>query len=229
MKFLQTIFGSFILFLMVAPLFAQLDGDPENWCRNGLFPRENVDYSLAYVKAKRGEQIHFYGDMENDCPNNKNCRLKSYLINDDEVIVSRKFGNFACAWFQTKKGAETVGWIPLEKLEFINSVQSAGKSAWTGKWKFYDSDINIAATGKADVYKITGSAFWQGLRKDNVHIGELDGEAKLVETILKYGEGSGDEFDCKVTMRLIGDYLIASDNNNCGGVNVSFSGVYRKK
>lgn len=218
-----------VLLLFSISVFAQLDGDPENWCRNGLFPRENVDYMLGKIKGKKGEKIYFYSDFEEDCPNNKNCRLKSYVIPNDEVIISRKFGNFACAWFQPKKGSETVGWIPLGKLDFISSAQSAGKAAWTGKWKFYDSDINIAATGKTDVYKITGNAFWHGLNKDNIHIGDLDGEAKLAETILKYGEDDADEYACKVTMRLLDRFMIVSDNNNCGGVNVSFSGVYRKK
>ena len=143
------------------------------------------------------------------------------------MIISRKFGNFACAWFQPKKGAETVGWIPLDKLEIIGLLQGIGKADWTGTWKFYDSEIKISPTEKENVYKVTGNAFWKGLG-DNVHIGELDGDAKLVETNLKYGETDDDEFACKVTLRLIDKFMIVSDNLNCGGVNVSFSGVYRK-
>jgi len=27
---------------------------------------------------------------------------------------------------------------------------------------------------------------------------------------------------------LIGDYLLAADNGNCGGANVSFSAIYRR-
>ena len=114
-------------------------------------------------------------------------------------------------------------------MEFINPVQSSEKNAWSGTWKFYGSEIKIVPTGKTDVYKITGNAFWQGLRKDNVHVGELDGDAKLDEAILKYSEGDLDEYACKITMRLVDRFMIASDNNNCGGVNVTFSGVYRKK
>ena len=36
-----------VLFLFSIPVFAQLEGDPENWCRNGLFPRENIDYTFG--------------------------------------------------------------------------------------------------------------------------------------------------------------------------------------
>lgn len=207
---------------------AQLEGNPENFCRNGFFPRESSRYVIAKIKAKKGERIYFYGDNREDCPQGKNCRLKSYLIPNDEVIVSRKFGDFACAWFQPRKGSETVGWIPLKSLEFPEMLESVGAEAWVGEWSYYDNTIKIAKTAKPDVYKITGNAFWQGLG-DNIHIGELDGEANLVEINLKYGEADADEYACKVTMNAVGGFLIVADNLNCGGVNVTFSGVYRRK
>jgi hypothetical protein len=228
MKILRLLFLSSILILPHSSIFAQLEGNPENFCRNGFFPRESENYSLATVKGKKGERVFFYGDGEKDCPNGKNCRLKSYLIPNDEVIVSRKFAGFACAWYQPKKGAETVGWISLDKLEFSDNAQTGGRKSWTGTWSYYDNEIKIAAAEKPGVYKITGNAIWKGLG-DNVHIGELDGDAKFVETNLKYGEDDDtDEYACKVTMRLAGKFLIVSDNLNCGGANVSFSGVYKK-
>lgn len=224
---MKTLFLFTVLLLLPVSVFAQLEGNPENMCRNGFFPSESENYSLGKIKGKKSERIYFYGDDEK-CPNEKNCRQKNYVIANDEVIVSRKFGNFACAWYQPKKGSETVGWIPLDKLEFINLVQSIGREAWVGKWSYYDSTIEIAATQKPNGYKITGNAFWKGLG-DNLHIGELDGDAKIVETNLKYGENDTDEYACKVMMRLAGKFLIVSDSLNCGGANVSFSGVYRKK
>lgn len=226
MKISKFIFLSIVLLSSIS-VFAQLDGNPENWCRNGFFPRESENYSFGKIKGKKSEKIYFYGDDEKDCPNSEKCRLKSYIIPNDEVIVSRKFGNFVCAWFQPKKGSETVGWVSLDKIEFLDMVKSVGKEDWTGNWKFYDSEIKIAPTAKPDVYKITGNAFWKGLG-DNIHIGELDGDAKLVATNLKYGEDDEDEFSCKVTMKLINRFMIVSDNMNCGGANVSFSGVYRR-
>ncbi len=38
-----------------------------------------------------------------------------------------------------------------------------------------------------------------------------------------------DEGSCEVGMRLVGKLLAVKDNNNCGGNNVSFSGVYQRK
>jgi len=216
-----------IIFLILFPaiqVFAQTDENPANWCRNGLFPRENVDFSLAKIKAKRGERVYFYSDDEN-CPSGKKCQTKSYLLANNEVIVSRKFGNFACSWYQGKKG-ETVGWITLDKLEFQNLLQSTDE--YLGKWSFYDNSIEIKKTDKANIFNVTGNAFWKGFG-DNIHIGELEGEAENIDGKLKYGEKDTGEYDCKATLDLIGKYLIVSDNLNCGGANVSFSGVYLKR
>ncbi|MBX7170009.1 MAG: hypothetical protein K1X72_03555 [Pyrinomonadaceae bacterium] len=215
----------FLLILLVSPIFAQLEGNPENWCRNGAFPRESKNYSLGNVKAKKGERIYFYGDDEN-CPNGKNCRQKSYLIAGNEVIISRKFGEWACVWYQPKKGYETVGWISLKNLEFLNLDKSTDSLA--GSWKFYDNEIQIKKSKNLNTFEVKGNAFWKG-SANNVHVGELDGKAVWNSETLKYGEDDKDEFACKVTFNLVGNYLIVSDNMNCGGANVTFSGVYLKK
>jgi hypothetical protein len=221
MKFLVIII--FAIFPLVT--FGQLEGNPENWCRNGFFPRESKDYSLGTVKAKKGERVYFYGDEEN-CPNGKNCRKKAYLIGGNEVIISRKFGNWACSWYQPKNGSETVGWIALKNLEFTNMVQ--GIESYAGTWRFYDNEIEIKKTANPKVFEIKGTALWKGVG-DNVHVGELDGKAVWTEKVLAYGEGDQDEYACKVTFDLVGSYLVVSDNLNCGGLNVTFSGVYRKR
>ncbi len=213
--------------LLAIQTFAQLEGNPENWCRNGFFPRESDNYRLAKVQGKKGEKVYFYSD-ENDCPNGKNCRRKSYLISSDEVIVSRTFGNWACGWFQPKKGSETVGWIDAGKLEFIDSNKNPETGNWIGEWNYYDNSIKIKPSKNAGFFDIKGNAFWKGLG-DNIHIGEIDDRAKPQENLLKIGDGGDDEFECKVTMRLVGKYLIVSDNLQCGGANVTFSGVYLKK
>ncbi len=213
-----------ILFLATISTFAQIEGNPENWCRNGFFPRESQDYSLGTIKAKKGERVYFYGDDEN-CPNEKNCRQKSYLIGGNEVIVSRKFGNWACAWFQPKKNSETVGWIPLKNLEFMNMVQ--GIEEYAGKWNYYDNEIEIKKTTDPKVFEVKGLALWKGM-SNNIHTGELEGKAVWNEKLLMYGDEDKSEYACKVKFDLLWKYLIVSDNLNCGGLNVTFSGVYRK-
>lgn len=222
--FLLMIFG----FLLTEQVFGQIEGNPENYCRNGFFPRESSVYQMAKIIGKKGDRIYFYGDERDDCPSGKNCRLKSYVIPNDEVIVSRTFGNFACVWFQPKKGSETVGWIEVDKFELIETNQNPDLKNWLGEWRYYDNSIVISKSKTPDLLDIKGNAFWKGLG-DNIHIGELDDTSKPSENKLKLGENDTSEYACKVSMQLVGKYLIASDNLNCGGANVTFSGVYRKK
>src|SRR4051812_18356669 len=103
-KMLLAVIFTLAIFL---PVSGQLEGNPENWCRSGFFPRETVDFQIGKIKAKRREKVYFYSD-DGNCPNGKNCGQKSFLLMGDEVLFSRKFGDFSCVWFQPKKGAETV-------------------------------------------------------------------------------------------------------------------------
>lgn len=50
----------FISCLMPAFVLAQLKGNPENVCRNGYFPRESNEYSIAKIFGEKGEKIYFY-------------------------------------------------------------------------------------------------------------------------------------------------------------------------
>lgn len=225
-KFLQKtgiIFIFFAIFL-TAQVFAQPDGYPENVCNIGLVSRASKDYKLARIIGNKSDKIHFYGDEPEDCPQGKNCRLKSYLIPGDEIIVSRSFGDYACSWFQPRKGTETVGWIKLENLEWIEINKNPAQRNWVGDWRYPNSWIVISKSKKPNLLAIRGdSVFDRG--GGNVHVGEFDNAAKPTGYKL---ELSNDD-DCDVSMQLLGKYLIVSDNFKCGGVNVTFRGVYQKK
>ncbi len=215
-------------FIFTAQAFGQLEGNPENLCRNGFFPRESENFKIAKIKDKSGEKVYFFGDERDDCPGGKNCRLKSYVVPNDEIIVSRSFGGFACSWFQPRKGSETVGWIKVENLEWIETNQKTAQNGWLGEWRFYDNSILISKSKTTGLLEVKGNAFWKGLG-EHIHIGELDHKAKPLENKLNLGEEETDEFACKVSMQLVGKYLIVSDKLNCGGANVTFSGVYQRK
>jgi hypothetical protein len=223
---------SFILSAAITLLFAlntlaQLEGNPENLCRNGFFPRESSEYKLAAVKGAKNKKVYFYDDSR-ACPNDKNCQTKSYVVPNDELIISRTFGKWACSWYQPKKGAETVGWIALDKLEFKETNLNPPAANWLGDWSYTASQIKIGKGKTTDLLTITGYAFWRGTGY-NVHVGELNGASKPAGNELKIGENETGEYDCKVTMRLVGKYLVVADNLQCGGANVTFSGVYQKK
>lgn len=214
---------SFFCLLLVlggaAFAFGQEDGNPPNWCRNGHFPHYGK-YSLGIITAKKNERVYFYSD-DADCPNGKNCRQKAYLVNGDEAIASKEHGGYRCVWFQPRKGSETVGWIQSGKLRFEAYLMEK-YTPWLGEWRYYQNSLNIEQVENEGVFKVKGKAFWIGLNK-NIHIGEVNAKARLSENSLLLQED-----DCEVKLQLVVDYLIAADNLKCGGLNVSFSGVYRR-
>ena len=214
------------LLILCAPVLAaaQVPGNPENWCRNGAFPEDSDTFKLAQVTGARRARIYFLGDEDN-CPQagEKVCRQKAYLIPGNRVIVSRKFGNWMCAWYQPARGSETVGWLPAVNLSVTESNQAPALRQWLGRWKYYYQTLNISRDRRTGLLKVEGEAYWKGLN-DNVHEGSVGASGKPEGNVLVLDEG-----DCKVTLKLVGPYIIATDNERCGGANVRFNGVYRSK
>jgi hypothetical protein len=206
---------------------AQDEGEPANWCRNGAFTRGSGEFGLARVRGEKGARVYFYGDDEG-CPGPAaKCRRKAYLVPGDEVVTSRTFGDWVCAWYQPARGAETAGWLAAASLAPAAAPERPALAAWLGTWGFYDGELRVRRGRAAGSLLVEGQATWVGANPGNVHVGELSGEAAPAANLLKLG--GEDEFDCRATLRLVGPYLIVSDNKQCGGVNVTFGGVYRKK
>lgn len=208
----------------IAESASYIDGSPPSNCRSGRWTKLDSEYKLASVLGKKNTRSYFYND-DRDCPDGVNCKRKSYVIAGDEVIVQREYLGYSCVWFQPKKGSETVGWL---KSDTIKTRQEAVKPPrnWVGDWSHHGNEISIKESpgGKLHVY---GTAIWKGLG-DNVHVGEIDYLEMPGPSVLKVGDGDN-EYDCRVRLRRLGRYLLVDDNLNCGGVNVSFNGVYVRK
>jgi hypothetical protein len=201
-------------------------GNPANWCRNGAFTRDAEEFGLARVRGEKGARVYFYGEEEG-CPGPAaKCRRMAYLVPGDEVVTSRTFGDWVCAWFQPARGTETVGWLAADSLAPVATAENAPLALWLGTWTFYDDSIRVSRGRRVDVLSVNGDATWYGVNPGNVHVGELSGAGTPVGNTLRLGE---DPEDCQATLRLVGPYLVVSDNKQCGGVNVTFDGVYRKK
>ncbi|HJQ34279.1 MAG TPA: hypothetical protein VJ866_19020 [Pyrinomonadaceae bacterium] len=219
----------FVLLLTLLPRAAAAQGEggnPANWCRNGLFAADAGEFGLARVVGGRGERAYFYGDEEG-CPGPAaKCRQKAYVLTGDELIVSRRFGDWVCAWYQPARGSETVGWLPASRLELTTADANPPLASWLGTWEFYDDSLRITRGRKAGTLGVGGDATWVGVNPGNVHVGEVSGEAAPSGNLLSLGE---DPDDCRVKLRLVGPFLIVNDNKQCGGANVTFDGVYRRK
>jgi len=206
---------------------AQAEGNPANWCRNGAFTRDSEEFRTARVTGAKNSRVYFSGEDEG-CPGpSAKCRQKAYLVPGDEVLTSRTFGDWVCAWYQPARGSETVGWLPADRLAVAETHARPPLASWLGAWGFYDNSLRLSRGRKPGELRVAGDATWVGVNPGNVHVGDVSGEAAPAGNVLQIG--GGDEYDCRLTLRLVGAYLVAADNKQCGGVNVTFDGVYRRK
>lgn len=218
-----------ILTLSVTASFAQMDGNPENWCRGGFFTKDSTDFKIAVVNKLAGKKVkrsYFRNDDQKDCPGGKGCLTKSYVIPGNEVIVNREYNGFGCSWYTSAKGGGFVGWLDLKDLQYKTLPANYSLQNWIGEWTDGSSSINIDKSTDPGSLNVKGDAFWKGLG-DNVHVGQLDKTVEPKNGTIQYSEGD-EEYDCKATMNLVGNYLIVADNLRCGGLDVTFSGVYLK-
>lgn len=206
---------------------AQHDGDPENWCRAGGFTRYDGDFRIGSAKGNRASRISFYNDLKPECPG-ESCREKAYIVPGDKVVVAGEYKGFVCSWYTPVRGLPTVGWIKSSDLTLSSPSTRTSLSSWLGSWAYADNTITFTNNKLRGWLNVTGEAFWRGLG-DNIHIGEIDDRVEPKRNIVNVGAREYDEYACKATIRMIGTFLVVRDNMNCGGANVTFSGVYRRK
>lgn len=112
-------------------------------------------------------------------------------------------------------------------------LDAAVKSPWNGHFvRYFDgkpdvhaTEIVLIASGDGKVNG-EGSSLWVGPNAANggVNVGEFSAAGTVSGSKLAF---NADE--CEVSATLNGAQLIAQDNNQCGGRNVTFSGEYRRK
>lgn len=214
---------------LVAPALANPADIPAYSCRNGLFAM-HADHHFQLGQIQGKERAYFFRDTEG-CPTGKSCQTASYVIPGDRVIINQIQSDWACVWYQGKK-SETVGWVPRQQIKLNPPAKVPALKEWIGHWVFSESaDILIKPAANKQALALDGQAFWLGLVVNGervIHMGALGTPEILpVKDRVHYSSGD-DEFSCKAELLLLPPYLIADDNGNCGGQNVTFRGVYTR-
>jgi hypothetical protein len=206
---------------------------------DGVDPGNGPDVSLMRVRPAhlRLYFINSPGKTLPDCPSGAQaCRLKAFLVPGDLVLVQRTEESFVCATYRSQRGAVTEGWLPFAALEAVDVSVPPRVSAWAGRW-VRDEEARITLTPRADVIAIDGVATSGAtdparVQQGAVNTGVLEGSVEPQGNMLALGEGYDGTrppaagSDCVARLRLFARYLVAEDNNTCGGNNVSFTGVY---
>ena len=199
-------------------------------CRNGAFPTY-TELGLGEIAAKEGEQVHAREDGEG-CPEQEKCLRKGYLVKGDKVVTAHPAEGWICIYYFGNNDDYT-GWLPQANVKALPFSTSPNLKEWVGRWEdIVGVNKVIIQPASAGKLKVSGKAFWHGGQNGDgeqiVHYGQVNGLATPVANHLTIKEGD-DEFSCVVNFQLLGSYLIATDNGNCGGMNVRFDDVYRRK
>lgn len=195
------------------------------------------EYLLAGAQlAQITKKTPLYSEVSktgDPCQRTGSCGQSGYLIAGDLVVLHAQKAGWACIEFTSRTGKPTFQRaVPQNALRIIRQP-----STLRGTWKFGDQSIFLRRSG--DKLLLRGWSQWpwqmgasaetrKRLESSGPNVGNIDLSAPFPRTdTVQFGEGA-DENACQVALRVLGPYLLAQDNNNCGGLNVSFSGTYRQ-
>ncbi len=197
-------------------------------CRDGAFPTQDATFGLAKVVG--APRIYLRSDLP-PCPDDGTaCRGHAYVVPGDTVLTGTSNGPYVCAFFPSRNGG-SAGYVRQDELASQPVATTVPMAAWTGEW--WNGDDSIALSDNGTGLAASGHAYWPSANPSlkawpgGPHVGELSGAAAPQGNSIVFG--SQDPTDCRVTLTLLPPYLIAVDNMNCGGANVSFDGIYRKQ
>jgi hypothetical protein len=232
----QSVVRILVLLPLAALLLARLPDFPAAFAgEQPKVEKECLTYDSAYesaplflVKPSSGrERVYLYKQTQR-CPNDTPCgsRQKGYLVRGDVVFAGPANRGFRCAYYGRSNGNIVAGFIPVENLSALVEDDGLSMDFVIGTWKYEGDSIEIKAAAAARVSG-DGQAYYQ--TAETVNEGSFSAKAPMTagQKKLVFKEGN-DESSCVVELDRRGPYLVASDNNNCGGLNVSFNGIYTK-
>jgi hypothetical protein len=207
--------GALFLFAAQA-VHASEPGNPSDWCRNGAFATDQNNLRLVRVLRRTG--LLMDSGQKKGCPQaGATCALAgSHADASDELLINSELPGFFCAYRPANGDG---GWVAKSDVAIEPQQPSTQPSiaAWTGLWRDADDRIQISRQGKALMFN--GHASWA-----DQNFGSFGGTATPNGAAANVTDDG-----CTVTMRLLGPYLVADDNAECGGMNVRFTGVYRRR
>ena len=200
--------------VVIAVSWSAAEDRPKTLCGFDGFSANPILAEIATAKSTVG----YFG-----CSPGQNC-LATKLAPGDPVVVYQAEGGWTCGYLSQAKGAGP-GWVRSNDIRPVNFNAAPPLDALLGTWANGDDRIRIQTSKPPGKLELKGEAVWHGRTKDAIHTGDFAGEAAPVGNHLHFVESDA---DCTIDLTLIGKYLVANDNNRCGGENVRFWGVWKR-
>jgi hypothetical protein len=176
-----------------------------------------------------------------ECPSaTPACRLTSYVVPGDRVLVGDPVDGFRCATFRSSNGRDTSGFLPSAAL-IDQSTASPVLADWGGRW-VRDDEASIIIKVDGAALTVNGQATWgahdpERVKRGGINTGDIHTVATPRGNLIAIGSGYdgtnppdvSNVNDCLARLRLFGTYLAVEDNSGCGGMNVTFTGIYSRQ
>ena len=147
------------------------------------------------------------------------------------IIVTRTRNGYACSIsLRPSDAGLRIGWLPLASLRRL-VLPPSPPSAWIGIWRGATSQQEQSIS----IHRVGATLVARGLdvfddpyyRAQNmIPTGDFQGRIRLAGNRAKVLLAKYDP--CRVSAWLFGDDLLVADNDRCGGINVTFRGIYRR-
>jgi hypothetical protein len=139
------------------------------------------------------------------------------------VQIYRRQGEWTCGYVFGQNGAGPA-WIRTAALRVVPYDEQPPLNAWMGIWTGGEDRVLIRAGSAPGTLQLEGSARWRG--KYATHFCDTKGSASPKGNHLHFVEGGADS--CTIDLTLLSRYILASDNQSCGGMNVRFEGIWKR-
>jgi hypothetical protein len=222
--------------LFAGPASAYDPYDPAN-CNGGAEWDDKRALVVSKVTAK--PRVNFLKSPYDDdfkaenCPAaTKACRKKSHLVTRDLVLTGPTRGEFTCVSYHSLLSNNRIwatGWLPCTALTPVAPMQSPKTTDWVGNWRqgqryvgggLVEIKLNVGGKLHVDAGILVPAA-------RDFHNGDFQDDATPEGDALSSADGYDD--GCRVRMKRIGPWLLIEDNGGCGGAEVRFTGLYRRK
>jgi len=199
-----------------------------------LLQDDPAPITAELVEIVPGPKRYFHvGDEREGCPApSAACRRKAYVVAGDRLVAWEAKGTLTrVSYLAPNADRPSEGWVETAALRRIPLAPSK-PADWIGGWSGWESEIDIGRGKKPGSFHLGGNATWGAHDPDRVKRGGVNfgmfsadlAEPQSNSLMLADSE----EPDCRIALKLLGPYLVAHDNGRCGGMNVTFSGIYRK-
>jgi len=227
------------LIITTRPVFTQSVGEREFVGTIGKTLRVRIKLSRAndaltgsYSYEKIGKSLRLDGKIDGE----------EFTLNefDERGNQTGKFtGKFVTedwidgTWSSTddKKQMAFSAWVldgkHIPATDPNDKISGEYRRIYNGKFDRNTATLDIWLLKDGRV-RVNGDAVWVGVVKDNVHIGEADGVFTIRGKEILYKDGDSAD-NCSFTITFgAGSLTVKDDNGQCGGMNVTFDGSYKR-